>query len=139
MSEILQNDVIPVSKEQDIIFIRNRTKEVAAKLGIGLLNQTKLITAASELFRNMLRHANGGKVTIQIISDLSKKGVQLIFEDSGPGIPDIDKAMEQGYSTVNSLGLGLSGARNLSDHFEINSEFGKGTTVKIIKWADGRG
>ncbi len=135
---ILQKEVIAIEKEHDVIFFRNRIKEMASKIGMGLVNQTKLITAASELVRNMLRYANGGKVTINIVSHLSKSGLQLVFADKGPGIRDISLAMKEGYSTDKSLGLGLPGAKKLADEFDIKTVVGKGTTVTILKWKNGR-
>lgn len=135
---VLQHDVISIIKEQDTIFLRNRTKELAVKVGLGLIEQTKLLTAASELVRNMLRYADGGKVTIQVVGDTSRNGLQLIFEDKGPGITDIDMAMREGYSTDRSLGLGLPGAKKLVDEFSLHSTVGKGTTVTIVKWKHGR-
>ena len=111
---------------------------MATKIGMGLVNQTKLITAASELVRNMLRYAKGGKVTINIVSHLSRTGLQLIFADSGPGIKDLSLALKEGFSTERSLGLGLPGAKKLADEFDIKSTPGKGTTVIILKWKNGR-
>lgn len=134
---VIQEDVISIVQEQDTIFFRNRVKEMATKIGLGLVNQTKLITAASELVRNMLRYADGGKASVQIVSELSKKGIRLIFEDKGPGIPDINQAMKEGYSSTGSLGLGLSGAKKLVNEFSIKSKVGKGTTVTAITWKYG--
>lgn len=135
---VLQKDEVVIGKEQDVIFFRNRIREMATKIGMGLVNQTKLITAASELARNMLRYANGGIVTIHIVSHLSRTGLQLIFKDLGPGIEDLKLAMKEGYSTNRSLGLGLPGAKKLADEFDIKSEADKGTTVMILKWKNGR-
>ena len=104
---------------------------------MGLVNQTKLITAASELVRNMLNYANGGKILIEIVSRGRDNGIRLTFADKGPGIKDISLAMKDGYSTGKSLGLGLPGAKRLSNEFNIQSESGKGTTVTIIKWSNG--
>ena len=102
-----------------------------------LVGQTKLITAASELVRNMLRYANGGQGTLEIIMQNNNKGVRLTFADKGPGIKDLKQAMQDGYSTGKSLGLGLPGAKRLSNEFDIKSEAGKGTTVTIIRWKNG--
>lgn len=135
---VLQEEVISVSTEQDTILVRNRIQEMSVKVGLGLVDQTKLITAASELFRNMLRYANGGKITVQVVSDMVRNGVQIIFIDSGPGIEDIDLAMKEGYSTGKSFGLGLSGSKKLVDIFKIKSVMGKGTTITITKWKNGR-
>jgi len=133
----LTKDEIPVLKEQDVILFRNRVKEFAVKIKMGLVNQTKLITAASELVRNMLIYGNGGKVLIEVITKGRDNGIRLTFKDQGPGIKDINLAMKDGYTTGKSLGLGLPGAKRLANEFSIQSELGKGTTVTIIKWANG--
>jgi serine/threonine-protein kinase RsbT len=104
---------------------------------MGLVNQTKLITAASELVRNMLRYAEKGTVLIEVISRGRDSGIRLTFEDRGPGIADIGQALKDGYSTGKSLGLGLPGARRLVNEFDIQSEVGKGTKVTIVKWVNG--
>ena len=126
-----------IVKEQDVVPFRNRVKEYAVKIKMGLVNQTKLITAASELVRNMLRYANGGKILIEIISRDRNNGIRLTFDDKGPGIADISLAMKDGWSSARSLGLGLPGARRLVDEFNIKSETGKGTSVTIVKWSNG--
>jgi serine/threonine-protein kinase RsbT len=130
----LSKDEMAIVKEQDVVPFRNRVKEVAVKIKMGLVNQTKLITAASELVRNMLRYANGGKILIEVVSKGRNNGIRLTFIDKGPGIADINQAMKDGYSTGKSLGLGLPGARRLADEFTMQSEVGKGTSVTIIKW-----
>lgn len=126
-----------IDKEQDVVLFRNRVKEYATKIGMGLVNQTKLITAASELVRNMLKYANGGIVRIEAINQGRDNGIRLIFEDKGPGIKDIGLAMKDGFSTGKSLGVGLPGAKRLVNEFEIKSIIGEGTTVSIIKWKNG--
>lgn len=133
----LNKDKIEVQKEQDVVLLRNRVKEVAVKIKMGLVNQTKLITAASELIRNMLRYGNGGNCLVEIVSRGRDNGVRLTFSDQGPGIADIDMAMKDGYSTGKSLGLGLPGAKRLVNEFDIKSKVGEGTTVMILKWANG--
>lgn len=133
----LSKDLIQVMREQDVVLLRNRVKEVAVKIKMGLVNQTRLITAASELLRNMLRYANGGDCLIEIVSSGRNNGVRLTFSDKGPGIPDISLAMKDGYSTGKSLGLGLPGTRRLVNEFDIKSKIGEGTIVTIIKWANG--
>jgi serine/threonine-protein kinase RsbT len=137
MIVVLNKDIIAISKEQDVVLFRNRAKEFAVKIGMGLVNQTKLITAGSELVRNMLKYANGGNTIIEIISKGTENGIRLSFEDKGPGIVDIAAAMKDGYSTGKSLGLGLPGSKRLVSEFEINSTPGKGTLVRIIKWKNG--
>lgn len=126
-----------IVKEQDVIPFRNRVKEYATKIGMSLVNQTKVITAASELVRNMLKYANGGKVYIEVVSKGRENGIRLVFEDKGPGIPDIGLALKDGYSTGRSLGLGLPGTKRLVSEFNIVSEVGKGTTVTVVKWKNG--
>lgn len=126
-----------VIKEHDVVPFRGKVKECADKIRMGLVNQTKLITAASELVRNMLRYASGGKILIEIVSKERNNGIRLTFTDKGPGIKDLTLAMKDGYSTNRSLGLGLPGAKRLSNEFDIRTEVGKGTTVTIIKWANG--
>lgn len=133
----LNKDLMPVVREQDVVPFRSRVKEYAVKIKMGLVNQTKLITAASELVRNMLRYGDGGTVLIEVVSRGRDSGIRLIFEDKGPGIADITVAMRDGYSTGKSLGLGLPGAKRLVNEFDIQSEVGKGTKVTILKWANG--
>jgi serine/threonine-protein kinase RsbT len=134
---VLSKDQLPIIKEQDVVPFRNRVKEYAVKMGMGIVNQTKLITAASELARNMLKYAKGGNGIIEVISKDRTSGIRLTFVDSGPGIVDIELAMKDGYSTGKSLGLGLPGTKRLVSEFTIQSEVGKGTTVTIIKWKNG--
>lgn len=133
----LSKDVMRIIKDQDVVPFRNRVKEKATKIKMGLVNQTKLITAASELVRNMLKYANGGEIIIEVVSRGRENGVRLTFKDKGPGITDISLAMKDGYSTGKSLGLGLPGTKRLVSEFDLKSEVGKGTTVIITKWANG--
>lgn len=126
-----------IVRELDVVPFRNRVKEYAVKIGMSLVNQTKLITGASELVRNMLKYAKGGVVRIEVISKGRDNGIRLIFEDKGPGIPDIQKAMTDGFTTGKSMGLGLPGTKRLMNEFDIQSEVGKGTVVTVIKWKNG--
>ncbi|MBZ4040807.1 anti-sigma regulatory factor [Flavobacterium hibisci] len=128
---------VPVLREQDVVPLRNRVKEYGVKLGMSILNQTKLITATSELVRNLLKYGGGGKVIIESVSNGRDNGVRVTFIDNGPGIADIELAMKDGYSTGKSLGLGLPGTKRLVNEFEIKSEPGNGTTVTITKWKNG--
>ncbi|RYY96192.1 MAG: anti-sigma regulatory factor [Chitinophagaceae bacterium] len=137
MIVVLNKDSFPIQKEQDVVLFRNRVKENAVKIGMGLVNQTKLITAASELVRNMLKYAGGGVTLIEVVSKGRESGVRLTFTDKGPGIKDIQLAMKDGFSTGKSLGLGLPGTRRLVSEFSIESEVGKGTKVTILKWKNG--
>jgi len=133
----LSKDKVSVLKEQDVVLFRNRVKEVAVKIKMGLVNQTRLITATSEILRNMLRYANGGEGIIEVVSRGRDNGVRITFSDKGPGIADLSLAMKDGFSTGKSLGLGLPGTKRLVNEFDIKSKVGEGTTVVIIKWANG--
>jgi len=126
-----------ILREQDVVPFRNRVKEYAVKIGMSLVNQTKLITGASELVRNMLKYGGGGVVLIEVLSRTRDNGIRLTFKDNGPGIPDIKKAMQDGFTTGRSMGLGLPGTKRLMNEFEITSEVGKGTTVTVVKWKNG--
>jgi len=137
MKTVLNKAIMKIEKEQDVVPFRNRVKEFATKIGMSLVNQTKLITAASELVRNMLKYANGGSVVIEIISGERDNGIRLTFDDKGPGIKDIALALKDGFSTGKSLGIGLPGAKRLVSEFDIKSVAGKGTVVTIIKWKNG--
>jgi serine/threonine-protein kinase RsbT len=134
---ILSKETLSIQRETDVVYFRNKAKECAVKIGMSMVGQTKLITAASELVRNMLRYANGGEAILEIVIQNNIKGVRLTFADKGPGIKDIKQAMQDGFSTGRSLGLGLPGAKRLSNEFNIKSEEGKGTTVTIIRWKNG--
>jgi len=133
----LSKEEFLIIKEQDVIPFRNRVKDAAVKCGMGLLNQTKLITAASELVRNLLKYGGGGAAIIESVNNGRENGVRLIFSDKGPGIADVNLAMRDGYSTGKSLGLGLPGTKRLVNEFNIESTVGEGTTVTIIKWKNG--
>jgi serine/threonine-protein kinase RsbT len=133
----LNKETMQVKNEQDVVPFRNRVKEYAIKIGMGLVNQTKLITAASELSRNMLRYANGGIVIIEVVTKGRENGIRLTFIDKGPGIADINQAMKDGFSTGKSLGLGLPGTKRLVSEFDIKSAPGEGTTIVILKWKNG--
>lgn len=126
-----------IIKEQDVVPFRNKVKEAAVKIGMGILNQTKLITAASELVRNLLKYGGGGTVEIESVTNGREEGIRLTFSDKGPGIQDIDMAMKDGFSTGKSLGLGLPGTKRIVNEFNIKSTVGEGTTVTIIKWKNG--
>ena len=137
MTAILNKEDIFIGREQDVVPFRNKVKDAAAKIGMGILNQTKLITAASELVRNLLKYGGGGIVSIEAVNNGREPGIKLVFADKGPGIPDIALALKDGYSTGKSLGLGLPGSKRLVNEFDIRSAVGKGTTVTIIKWKNG--
>ena len=137
MKIVLNKDTMRIEKEQDVVPFRNRVKEFAVKIGMSLVNQTKLITAASELVRNMLKYAGGGHVLIEAITEGRDNGIRLTFQDKGPGIKDIALAMKDGYSSGKSLGIGLPGTKRLVNVFDIKSQIGEGTVVSIIKWKNG--
>jgi serine/threonine-protein kinase RsbT len=130
----LDRSVLPIRSQEDVVRVRQATRENAIAQGFSLVDQTKLVTAASELARNTLEYGNGGEVEIARVADGPRKGVRLTFVDQGPGIEDIEKALTDGYSSGGGLGLGLSGARRLSNEFSIDSTPGKGTQVMIARW-----
>jgi serine/threonine-protein kinase RsbT len=124
----------PIRSPEDIVRVRQATRERAVAQGFSLVDQTKIVTAASELARNTLDYGGGGEVTIEVVYEGARKGVRLVFVDQGPGIPDIEMALKDGYTTGSGLGLGLSGARRLSSEFSIESKLGEGTRVAITRW-----
>jgi serine/threonine-protein kinase RsbT len=126
--------VLPIRSQEDIVRVRQATRESAVAQGFSLVDQTKIVTAASELARNTLDYGKGGEVVIERVNDALRKGVRLTFTDHGPGIEDIEKALTDGYSTGGGLGLGLSGARRLSNEFSIDSTPGQGTRIMIARW-----
>ncbi|GGH04286.1 anti-sigma regulatory factor [Parapedobacter pyrenivorans] len=134
---LLATEHMSILREEDVVPFRYRVKECAAGIKMGLVNQTYLITAASELARNMLKYADGGIVLIETIERDGETGIRLMFKDQGPGIEDVGLALKDGFSTGGSLGVGLPGAKRLVNEFEIASEPGKGTSVTIIRWANG--
>jgi serine/threonine-protein kinase RsbT len=131
---VAQRAVLPIRTAEDIVRVRQATREHAVAHGFSLVDQTKLVTAASELARNTLDYGNGGEVEIARLIDGIRKGLRLTFSDQGPGIVDLEKALTDGYSTGGGLGLGLSGARRLSNDFSIDSAPGKGTRIMIARW-----
>jgi len=128
---------VPIIREQDVVPLRNRVRDYGIKVGMSILNQTKLITATSELVRNLLKYGGGGRVIVEEVTNGRDNGVKVTFIDNGPGIVDIQLAMKDGYSTGKSLGLGLPGTKRIVNEFSIQTEVGKGTTVTIIKWKNG--
>jgi serine/threonine-protein kinase RsbT len=125
---------LPIRRSDDVVAVRQKVRAFAVDVGLSLVDQTKIVTAASELARNTLDYGGGGTATIQRIDNGIRKGVRLTFEDKGPGIPDIALALTDGYTTGSGLGLGLSGAKRLSNEFEIESTVGAGTRVTITRW-----
>ena len=127
-------DSLPLTSSEHIVVVRQAVRQRAVELGFSLVDQTKIVTAASELARNTLMHGGGGRAVLEIVGDGVRRGLRLVFEDEGPGIADIALAMKDGYSTGGGLGLGLSGAKRLSNEFAISSTPGRGTTVVITRW-----
>jgi serine/threonine-protein kinase RsbT len=127
--------VLRVVTERDLVALREELRKRAREVGMSLTVETKLITAGSELGRNMVLYAGGGEVAIEVVREAGRVGVQATFEDHGPGIADIALAMQDGYSTSRSLGMGLPGAKRLVDRFDIASQVGKGTRVQVVTWA----
>jgi len=125
---------LPLTTSDSVVIVRQAVRQRAIELGFSLVDQTKIVTAASELARNAIQHGGGGHATIEVINDGLRRGVRLTFEDEGKGIPDIEIAMRDGYSTGGGLGLGLSGAKRLSNEFSIASTPGRGTRVVIARW-----
>jgi serine/threonine-protein kinase RsbT len=131
---VLLSDRHTVQSAEDVVAIRQAVRQRAVELGFNLVDQTKIVTAASELARNTVQYGGGGRVTIEAVEDFGRRGIRLTFEDDGPGIPDVELAMKDGYTTGGGLGLGLSGARRLSNDFRIESTPGTGTRVIITRW-----
>ena len=128
------DEMLPIQGDSDVVVVRQRVRNRATDLGFSLVEQTKIVTAASELARNVVVHGGGGTVRIEMMQNGSRRGLKLTFEDHGPGIADISLAMRDGYSTGGGLGLGLSGAKRLAGEFEISSVVGQGTRVTIARW-----
>ena len=131
---VLLSDQRAVQTAEDVVAIRQAVRQRAVELGFNLVDQTKIVTAASELARNTVQYGGGGTVTIEAIEELGRRGLRLTFADKGPGIKDIELAMKDGFTTAGGLGLGLSGARRLSNDFHIDSTPGEGTRVTITRW-----
>jgi serine/threonine-protein kinase RsbT len=132
--KVERTEAVPIAADDDIVRARQRVRDWAVSLGFSLVDQTKLVTAASELARNTLIYGRGGTLTLEAVTNERKRGLRLTFEDRGPGIADITLALTDGYTTGNGLGLGLSGARRLSQDFTIDSKVGQGTRVVIARW-----
>ena len=129
-----KHDSLPIATDDDIVRVRQRVRDWAVSLGFSLVDQTKLVTAASELARNTLIYGRGGTLILEAVQNERKRGLRLTFEDQGPGIADLDQALKDGFTTGDGLGLGLSGARRLSQDFSITSRPGEGTRVMIARW-----
>jgi len=129
-----RHETVPIAVDDDIVRVRQRVRDWAISLGFSLVDQTKLVTAASELARNTLIYGKGGTLMLESVLNERKRGLRLTFEDRGPGIPDVALALKDGYTTGNGLGLGLSGSRRLAQDFAIDSRPGEGTRVIIARW-----
>ncbi|MER7134418.1 anti-sigma regulatory factor [Streptosporangium saharense] len=126
---------LPINGNNDVVLVRQHVRSAAIDVGLTLVDQTKVVTAASELARNALVYAGGGRVRVEIVQNGLRKGLRLTFSDEGPGIPDIEQALVDGWTTGGGLGLGLSGSRRLVDEFDLKSAPGEGTLITVTKWA----
>ena len=129
-----QSDVVELDGPDDVVRARQAVRRAALDQGFGLVDQTRVVTATSELARNTLDYGLGGTVRIETFTDPLRRGIRLTFEDKGPGIPDLDLALTDGYTTGGGLGLGLSGARRLCSDFDLHSVVGEGTRITIARW-----
>ena len=123
-----------IHASEDVVIVRQAVRKRAVELGFNLVDQTKIVTASSELARNTLDYGGGGTLLLETVQNGSKIGLRLTFEDQGPGIPDVQQALQDGFTTGNGLGLGLGGAKRLSHEFEIESQLGRGTRVTVVRW-----
>ncbi len=131
---VLNSESMTIRTSEDIVHVRQAVRKNSVSLGFGLVDQTKIVTASSELSRNTLDYGGGGTVQIEIVQNETRTGVRLVFEDQGPGISDIERAMTDGYTSGSGMGLGLGGAKRLSHEFDISSKPGAGTRVSILRW-----
>ena len=131
---VTRTESLPLRVEQDVVLARQSVRKLTQELKFSLVDQTKMVTAASELARNTVIYGGGGEMKIEVLLDGAKNGLRLTFEDQGPGIPDLTLAMKDGWTSGNGLGMGLSGAKRLVNEFDIASEVGKGTRVTIARW-----
>jgi serine/threonine-protein kinase RsbT len=131
---VLRHEMRPIRSAEDVVGVRRVVREWALGVGFSLVDQTKIVTAASELARNVIVHGGGGSLRLEALNDEARRGLRLVFEDQGPGIADVARALKDGFSTGGGLGLGLGGAKRLSNEFEIESRPGAGTRVAITRW-----
>lgn len=127
-------ETLPIASEHDILVVRQAVRRHAQELGFSLVDQTKVVTAASELARNTLVHGGGGAMHVEVLHDGARRGLRLAFADHGPGIPDLELALKDGWTSGTGLGMGLSGAKRLVNEFEIDTRVGVGTRVTVTKW-----
>ena len=133
--EVLKSETLAVRTSEDVVTVRTSVRKFAADLRFGIVDQTKIVTAASEIARNTIDYGHGGHLRMDVLNNGLKKGLRLVFADQGPGIKDIDQAMRDGFTSGNGMGLGLGGTRRLMDEFDIASKLNEGTTVTITKWS----
>jgi serine/threonine-protein kinase RsbT len=126
--------IVPIRTSEDVVRVRQEVRSCAVQVGLGLVDQTKIVTAASELARNTLDHGKGGEARVELLAEHGRRGIRIVFEDTGPGIPDIEQALKDGYTTGRGMGLGLGGARRLCNDFSIVSVPGEGTRITIARW-----
>lgn len=131
---VLSSESLILQTSEDVVIVRQAVRAKAVALGFGLVDQTKMVTASSELARNTVVYGGGGTAVCEVLENDRRSGLRVIFEDRGPGIPDIDTALKDGYTTGQGMGLGLGGAKRLSHEFEIDSKPGAGTRVSILRW-----
>lgn len=131
---VTKSESVPIRGSAEVVSVRHLVRRWAVDLGFTLVEQTKIVTAASELARNTVDYGKGGTLTVEALDNGTRKGLRLIFEDQGPGIPDVSVALRDGYTSGNGMGLGLGGAKRLSNEFEIQSAPGQGTRVAITRW-----
>ena len=134
---VVKADAFPVRTDQDVVMVRQAVRRMTQELGFSLVDQTKMVTATSELARNTVLHGKGGNMHWEILHDSNRKGLRLTFVDEGPGIPNVSLALTDGWTTGSGLGMGLSGARRLVNEFDIESALGQGTRVTITRWKVG--
>jgi len=134
MIKVLNTETMDLRTSEDIVLVRQAVRRKAIDLGLGLVDQTKVVTASSELARNTVDYGGGGLARIEVVQNDRRSGLRLIFEDKGPGISDIDLALKDGFTSGHGMGLGLGGAKRLSHEFEISSAPGEGTCVSILRW-----
>ena len=131
---VTKDDRLEIRASSDVVLVRQAVRKWATELGFSLVDQTKIVTAASELARNTLDHGGGGTVRLEVLDEGIRRGLRLTFEDQGPGIPDIDRALTDGYTSAGGMGMGLGGSRRLVNEFEIATRVGEGTRVTITRW-----
>ena len=131
---VLKTETLTLRDQNEIVLARQAARRWAAELGLSLVDQTKIVTATSELARNTVEYGGGGTMTLELLETETRRGLRIIFEDHGPGIADVSLALSDGYTTGNGMGLGLGGSRRLVNEFDIQSRVGEGTRISIVRW-----